>query len=151
MGQVALPESLAGRPVAPGVPGREHPAVSADDVRRPCVLLGNLEPMALIGMSRLLADDGIDVVEQPGPAIVASAERLAPDAVVLGLDHEASHELGSRVRVAAPDAKVILWSRDESEMEVYDPGSSAPRRIPTAAPDALLSELKSRQTAREGD
>lgn len=106
--------------------------------------------MALIGMSRLLAEDGIDVVDEPRGGLVARAGDLSPDAVVLGLDDVSSHEIGSLVRAAAPGAKVILWSRDETEMEVYDPGSTAPR-ITTAEPDALLNELKSRQTAREGD
>ena len=41
---------------------------------------------------------------------------------------------------------MILWARDESEMQVFDPGNATPRRIQsTAVPDALLSELSADQ------
>jgi hypothetical protein len=44
---------------------------------------------------------------------------------------------------------VILWARDETEMEVFEPGSAAPRRVATAVPDALLSELSNVSTTTE--
>jgi hypothetical protein len=45
---------------------------------------------------------------------------------------------------------VILWARDEMEMQVFDPGSSAPRLIHASVSDALLRELGTRQpTGRE--
>jgi hypothetical protein len=36
---------------------------------------------------------------------------------------------------------VILWARDETEMEVFDPGSSTPRRIRMGVSEALLVEV----------
>jgi DNA-binding NarL/FixJ family response regulator len=105
-------------------------------------LLGNLEPVALLGMARVLEDGGHEVVgdaDQPD-AIVEAAGRLQPDTIVLGLDGGTS-DLRERVRSAAPAAKVILWSRDETEMQVFDPHSSAPRWIGASAADALLKEL----------
>ncbi len=107
----------------------------------------------LLGMSRLLAEGGVEVVAEEGRPgeIVAEARRLLPDAVVLSFEGNSSRELGEQVRAAAPEAKVILWARDETEMEVLDPGSSAPRRIRTDVPDALLSELSASPTSREGE
>jgi DNA-binding NarL/FixJ family response regulator len=115
------------------------------------VLLGNLEPMTRVGMRKWLADGGIEIVaEVDGPtAIVAESRRLVPDAVVLGLDEGAGRALGEQVRAAAPEVTVILWARDETEMEVFEPGSAAPRRVATAVPDALLSELSSVSTTTE--
>lgn len=109
------------------------------------MLLGNLEPMARVGMRNWLTDGGVLVVaevDEPA-AIVAETRRLVPDAVVLGLDEGAGRALGEQVRTAAPEVTVILWARDETEMEVFEPGSAAPRRVATAVPDALLSELGS--------
>ena len=116
------------------------------------VLLGNLEPMTRLGMRGVLADGGLEVVAdvaddgRPG-AILAEARRLQPDAVVLGLD--AGRELGERVRAVVPDTMVSLWSRDETEMEVFEPGSAAPRRVESGVRDALLNELRALQANRE--
>jgi DNA-binding NarL/FixJ family response regulator len=117
--------------------------VSARQARKPCVLLGNLEPLVQLGMSRALEDEGVEVVaeEGPPPDVVAHVRRLHPDTVVLGMDGRTSRELGEQVRAAAPDTKVILWARDETEMEVFDPGSTAPRRIRTSVSGALRSEV----------
>jgi DNA-binding NarL/FixJ family response regulator len=115
------------------------------------VLLGNLEPMARVGMRKWLADGGIDVVgevDEP-EQIVAESRRLRPDAVVLGLEDGAGRSLGEQVRGAAPEVTVILWARDETEMEVFEPGSAAPRRVATAVPHALLRELSSVSTTTE--
>ena len=127
--------------------------MSARNARRPRVLLGNLDPMIRLGMHRVLSDEGVEVVNEEGQAadVVAHAQRLHPDAVVLGLDGGEARELGEKVREAAPDTKVILWARDETQMEVFDPGSSAPRRIRTAVPGALRSEVGAGQTSREGE
>ncbi len=119
--------------------------------RPPRVLLGNLEPMTRVGMRKWLEDGGIGVVAEvhEPTAIVAESIRLAPDAVVLGLDAGAGRTLGEQVRSAAPEVTVILWARDETEMEVFEPGSAAPRRVATAVPDALLRELSTVSTTTE--
>lgn len=125
--------------------------MSFQPTRRTCVLIGNLEPMLRLGMSRVLAGDGFEVVDEQGsPAqIVEQARRLHPDAVVLSLSGRASRELGEEVRAAAPEAKVILVARDETAMEVLGPGPAAPRRVHRAVSDALLSELSAREPSAE--
>ena len=127
--------------------------MSADHAKKRRVLLGNLEPMVRLGMSRVFEDDeGVELVvcEDDQPDVVADARRLHPDAVVLGLDRNDSRELGEQVRSAAPGTKVILWARDEDEMEVLDPGSSAPRRIRTSVSGALIREVGAEQPREEG-
>jgi DNA-binding NarL/FixJ family response regulator len=126
--------------------------MSARHAKRPCVLLGNLEPMVRLGMSRVLGDEGIDVVAEEGgpPDVVAHVKRLHPDTVVLGMDGRTSRELGEEVRAAAPGTKVILWARDETEMQVFDPGSSSPRRIRTSVSGALKSEVGAGKPREEG-
>jgi DNA-binding NarL/FixJ family response regulator len=126
--------------------------VSAQHARKRRVLLGNLEPMVKLGMSKVLTDEGVEVVAEEGQSddVVAHARRLHPDAVVLALDGGKSRELGEQVRAAAPDTKVILWARDETEMEVFDPGSSAPRRIRSAGSGALKREVGAGKPQQEG-
>lgn len=126
--------------------------MSAQHAKRPCVLLDNLQPMLRLGMSRVLEGEGVDVVAEEGsaPDVVAHVKRLHPDAVVLGMDGGSSRELSDRVRAAAPDTKVILWARDETEMEVFDPGSSAPRRIRSAGSGALKREVGAGKPQPEG-
>jgi DNA-binding NarL/FixJ family response regulator len=106
-------------------------------------LIGNLEPVARLGMTRVLEDEGLEVVgdDELPDAFVEQARILQPDAIVLGLERSSLTDLGDRVRVAAPGAKLILWPRDEAEMQVFDPGSTSPRRIPASASDALIREL----------
>jgi DNA-binding NarL/FixJ family response regulator len=106
-------------------------------------LLGNLAPVERLGITDVLEDGGLEVVGQGGKpdAIVDEARRLQPDAVVLGLDDDGKSDLKERVRHVVPRAKVILWPRDETEMQVFDPGSSSPRRIAVSASQALLTEL----------
>jgi DNA-binding NarL/FixJ family response regulator len=119
--------------------------------RPPRVLLGDLEPMTRVGMRKWLAEGGVEVVgevDEPA-AIVAESRRLAPDAVVLALGDGAGRMLGKQVRGAAPTVTVILWARDETEMEVLEPGTAPPRRVATGVPDALLRELTSVSTTRE--
>jgi DNA-binding NarL/FixJ family response regulator len=115
------------------------------------VLLGDLEPIMRVGMSRILAAEGIDVVEDDDAqqrGIVAEAASLSPDAVILDLDAGGGRELGDQVRAAAPKAKVILWARDESEMEILEPGSSGTRRVRGVDREALLSEVSAGGPAR---
>jgi DNA-binding NarL/FixJ family response regulator len=109
----------------------------------PRVLLGNLEPIVLIGMSRVLGEAGADVIghEQHPAQIVTQAGRLRPDVVVIGRDEEGSRRLGHRVREASTDTKVILWARDETVMEVLDPDAADFRVVEEALPEQLRSEM----------
>ena len=113
------------------------------DSERPRVLLGNLEPMVRLGMIDVLAEDGIEVIgdEERPDGLVLMAGRLRPDAVVLDLLDASARALAERMRAAAPDAKVILWARDEQAMEVLDPGATRPRRFSSALPERLREEL----------
>jgi len=117
--------------------------VCAEQVRPLRVLLGNLEPMVRLGMSRLLAESGVEVAEESRSAsVAAAAAAIVPDAIVLPLDDGASADVCRLARAAAPGAKLILWARDETQMHVYDAGRSEPRRVATGTPDALLNELE---------
>jgi DNA-binding NarL/FixJ family response regulator len=124
--------------------------VSFRRTRRFRVLLGNLGPMLRAGVTRELAGE-VELIGDGGSpeAIVADAQRLRPDAVVLDLSRSGSRELGEELRALAPEAKVILLAHDESRMEVLDPERAEPRRIDTAVSDALLSELRPRQATAE--
>jgi len=106
-------------------------------------------------MTRLLAEDGVEVLEREAardgqPDIVQDARELHPDAIVLRLENGETARVRELVSGAVPQTKVILWARDETEMQVYDPGSSVPRRM-TADPDALLHEIRHDTRAREGE
>ena len=107
---------------------------------RPRVLLGDLEPMVRVGMTRVLLDGGAEVLPDVGPedGVVDRAAADRPDVVVLA---EWAWALSDAVRRAAPEAKLIVWASDESEMTVYDPGRAEPRRVQSAAPEALVGEL----------
>jgi DNA-binding NarL/FixJ family response regulator len=124
--------------------------MSPDELGRSRVLLGNLEPMVRLGMIDVLAEDGVEVIgeEERPRALVLMAGRLRPDAVVLDLLQRSSRELCEQVRTASPQTKVVLWARDEDEMEVLDPGSTTPRRFFAAVPEELRSELRNVQVNR---
>jgi DNA-binding NarL/FixJ family response regulator len=123
--------------------------VRPQHVTRPRVLLANLEPMTGLGMRRVLAEGGIEVVEEDdADGVVAQVRRVLPDAVVLGFDGQLSLDLSERVRNVVPETKVILWTRDETAMQVFDPGSDKPRRIQSGTPEALLGELSPDQRLR---
>jgi DNA-binding NarL/FixJ family response regulator len=109
------------------------------------VLLGNLEPITVVGMRQVLEEDGIEVIghEREPALIVRAAERQQPHAVVLDLDHGDVRALGEQIQLATPQTKVILWARDESVMEVHEPVSRAPRRVALTASDGLCNELSS--------
>ncbi|MDX6704172.1 MAG: hypothetical protein QOD83_1174 [Solirubrobacteraceae bacterium] len=113
-------------------------------------MLGNLGPMARVGMGRLLREDGIEVVgEQLTFASIApEVERLQPDIVVLDLDQTDSQQLSELVRLAHPRTKVVLWARTEDLMEVIDPGAARPRWVLSGVPDDLLAELSTLQVTR---
>ena len=114
------------------------------------VLLVNLEPLARLGMLQVLAARGLEVLddESPTDGLVEDVSRLSPDAIVLGLGGRTTSDLRERVRAAAPRAKVILWSSDETEMQVFDPGSRTPRHVAAPDADALVSELRDPQASR---
>ena len=107
---------------------------------RPRVLLGGLEPIVRIGMTAVLGEEGMEVVgaEQRPRALLLVAERLQPDAVVLGVG---SRDLVARVREACPHATVVLWTRDEEVMEVVGPGSGEARRVDAPLPEDLCGAL----------
>jgi DNA-binding NarL/FixJ family response regulator len=116
-----------------------------DEHAPPQALLGSFEPIMRAGLRRLLAEDGVDVVgEEHSPEpLVAQAGRLQPDVVLLVLNDEGARELGRRVQRAAPRATVILWTRDESVMEVFDPAGEGVRRVAVNATGGLPGALAS--------
>ena len=107
------------------------------------VLLGNLEPIMLVGLQEVLAEDGIQVIgpESNPDRIVEEAQRLQPDVVVLDLDHVEGKTLGEEIQGVAPHTKVIRWARDETVMEVLDPASEQARVVPLTAREGLSIEL----------
>jgi hypothetical protein len=109
----------------------------------PRVLLGNLDPIMVIGMARVLEEDGAEVIgqERHPSQIVRSAGRMRPDVVVLESGSEGSRELGMRVQRVSPETKVILCDRDEEAMEVFDPGSRTSRVLAVAPSEGLRQEL----------
>lgn len=118
--------------------------------KRPRVMLGNLGPMAQMGMRRLLSDDGIEVVgdQLAFGSITPEVERLQPDIVVLDLDQTDSQQLSELVRMVRPHTKVVLWARTEDVMEVIDPGATRPRWVLSGVPQDLLAELSTVQVIR---
>lgn len=100
--------------------------------------------MVRLGMSRVFEEAGVEVVgEEQGPdELVRRAAELRPDIVVLDLWQEVTLELSERVRAAAPESKVILWTRDEEVMEVLDPGATTPRRFFDSVPQGLRDEVQ---------
>jgi DNA-binding NarL/FixJ family response regulator len=120
---------------------------AVDNEEAPRVLLGNLGPIMMIGMARLLSEDGAEVIgqEKHPSGIVSAAGRMRPDVVVLDLNTEGSRELSSRVQRVSPETKVILCDSDQDGMEVLDPGAEIPRRV---ASEGLRSELATSRTPR---
>jgi DNA-binding NarL/FixJ family response regulator len=114
-----------------------------DHHEAPRVLLGNLSPIMVIGMARVLTEDGADVIGQEGhPAsIVSAAGRTRPDVVVLDISTEGSRELGSRVQKVSPDTKVIFCDSQEGAMEVLDPGAAESRVLVVDTSEGLRTEL----------
>jgi DNA-binding NarL/FixJ family response regulator len=112
------------------------------------VLLARLTPLAAVGMRRMLADDGVEVVGQEDRplAIEALARSLEPDAVVLALEAGGSRALCERIRHAAPGATVILWAAEEDLMQIVEPGRAAIREVPAGGSSELRRELILSQT-----
>jgi DNA-binding NarL/FixJ family response regulator len=99
-------------------------------------------------MRELLEGAGIAVIDGGSDAasVRTACGRSRPDSVLL--DATSTQELLQEVRAAAPDAKLVLWARDLSAIEVFDAGADAPRRIPSAAPEVLVRELANRPGPR---
>jgi DNA-binding NarL/FixJ family response regulator len=109
----------------------------------PSVLLGNLGPIMRLGMTRVLSEEGCQVVGQEDrpSAIIGAAHRLRPDIVVLDLDNGSSHELAQLVRGASPETTVVLWAREEDLMEVLEPVWNTSRLVAVPIVERLRSEL----------
>ena len=119
--------------------------------RPPRVLLARLSPVAAVGMRRMLSEDGIEIVgEESRPlAIEAMAREVAPDAVVLALGGAGARALCDRIRLAAPDATVIMWASEENRMQVLEPGAAAIREVAAGGLTDLRRELISSQSRTE--
>ena len=115
----------------------------------PRVLLGNVDPILRLGLVAVLTEAGMDVVatEQHAQRIVSEAARLQPDAVVLDRDDGSSRTLCERVRAASPGTTLILWTRDETLMEVLDPGPAQSRRVVPSGLEDLRNELAASRSA----
>ena len=114
-----------------------------DHARRPRILLGNLGPIMCMGMRRVLTEHGCDVIGQEDrpSAIVGEVHRLRPDIVFLDRDGGSARQLGRLVAGASPETTVVLWAREEDEMEVIDPVSHDSRRVSAPVLERLRSEL----------
>ena len=112
------------------------------------VLLGGLTPMEAVGMRELLEGAGMAVIDggNDPAALVSACGTSRPDGVVLEAASPA--ELLHELRAAAPAAKLVVWARDESGIEVFDAGAEKPRQIASAVPEALVSELVNRPGPR---
>jgi DNA-binding NarL/FixJ family response regulator len=117
--------------------------MGAMEAARPQILLGSLEPIMLVGLRRVLAEDGIDVIEGDSDELVTEARRLQPDAILLDLSAAGVHALGEELHRVAPQTKVILCARDETVMEVIEPASNGTRLVALTVPGGLRNELTS--------
>ena len=117
---------------------------------RPIVLLGSFEPVVALGLHRALARCGLSAIIGPERAeeLAEIAERLQPDAVILGLEGPASRQLGQRIRLAASRARVVLLARDEETVEMLSPGRPRPLRFFRGVDELLASELSRQSPTR---
>jgi DNA-binding NarL/FixJ family response regulator len=104
--------------------------------------------MEAVGMRQLLEGAGIAVIDggSDPASLLTACGHSHPDCVVL--EAASREELLQEVRAAAPGAKLVLWARDESGIQVFDAGAAEPRQIASAAPDALVRELANRPGPR---
>lgn len=102
-------------------------------------------------MRQFLSDEDLEIVgEEDRPlAIEAMARSLVPDVVVLGLEAGGNRSLCERIRVAAPEARVILWAAEEDRMQVIDPGPGSIREVSAGGVAELRRELLASQTKQE--
>jgi hypothetical protein len=95
-------------------------------------------------MTDVLTGGGVDVVVANGaaPDIVDRVRRMRPDVLLLDGSSRFARQIGRQAREAAPGTKVILWPRDEGEMEILDGEGGQPRRVAVSPSRALLNELR---------
>jgi hypothetical protein len=79
-------------------------------------------------------------------SLLMACGRSHPDSVLV--DATALDGLLHEVRRAAPDAKLVLWARGQSAIQVFDAGATAPRQLASATPEALVRELAIRPGPR---
>jgi len=108
------------------------------------VLLAMLDTVMRSGFVQEFAGDGIEVIgqEQSEDGIVHTASIATPDVIVIDGDSHNAGELRERLRQVAPEAKLIMFPRDEVWPTVLDPPSGRPRVIPPPVMEALRSELR---------
>lgn len=114
---------------------------------RPLVLVTGLEPMVRVGIARALADGGADVLDhtRSSPdALVRAAAESGPDAIVLGDRAWSDHDLGARLRAAAPGATFVSWHAGADAVAVLAPGTELPRVMPAPTAAELSDELLGR-------
>ena len=94
---------------------------AVDNFEAPRVLLGNLGPIMVIGMARLLAEDGAEVIgqEKHPSGIVSAAGRLRPDVVVLDLNKDGSQKSQGASRRRLPSKTI-----KSNTMYLFDPRPS---------------------------
>ena len=68
--------------------------------------------------------------------------RIKPDVLLLDGSSRFARQIGRQAQEVAPGTKVILWPRDEGEMEILDGESAEPRRVAVSPSRALLNELR---------
>lgn len=104
------------------------------------VMLARLSPLAARGMRDGLVD-GVEIVgvEDRYLAVEGLARSLAPDVVLLARESEGARALSKRIRLAAPEAKLILWQEDH--MGVIDPGERTIREVPAGGLNDVLREV----------
>jgi hypothetical protein len=155
-GQHLLPSQLPILPWRDVLPRRIVGAVTnAEKILRdraqdisPRVLLARLSPVAAVGMRGMLSEQGIEIVgEELRPlAIERTARELAPDVVVLALEARGARTLCDRIKIAAPDATVIMWAAEENRMQILEPGETTPREVAGGDSAELRRELLGSQS-----
>jgi hypothetical protein len=115
----------------------------------PRVLLARLSPVAAVGMRGMLSEEGIEIVgEELRPlAIERRARELEPDVVVLALEAGGTRTLCDRIKLAAPNATVIMWAAEENRMQILAPGEATPREVPGGSSADLRRELLCSQSS----
>jgi DNA-binding NarL/FixJ family response regulator len=85
------------------------------------VMIGDFGPVALMGLRRLLAEEGHEVLgaAETRQEIIPRLGEVQPDVVLLDLDTEDAAALAARISTAFPTVQVIACSSDEPIMRVF--------------------------------